>query len=89
MAEETRYAEQYRHAARGRMVGRRYVLSVCVPILGVFVPRCQGLGGHGKGYGPLHDRSASRDDYGIAYNDVSRRARLCPSSSYQGSTAGT
>jgi hypothetical protein len=52
MAKETLYEERYRHAAPGRMVGRRNVLSVCVPILGVFVPGGQGLGDTGRRHGP-------------------------------------
>lgn len=42
------------------MAGRRYVLSVCVPILGVFVPRCPGLGSTRKGRSGARRRSASR-----------------------------
>jgi hypothetical protein len=75
MAKETRYAERYRLAARSRMVGRGYVLCVCVPILDVFVPGCQGLGGDGKGHGPAHYRPGSRDDYRITCKDGMFRRR--------------
>jgi hypothetical protein len=36
-----------------RMVGRRYVLSVCMPFPDLLVPGCQGLGGNGKGRSPV------------------------------------
>jgi hypothetical protein len=41
------------------MVGRRYVLSVCLSILDVLVPGRAGLGGNGTGQSPVGHRLAS------------------------------